>query len=63
MASIYTQNCSTQLLYPELDADITRIVGYSDTTFANIDDLSWQIKRIPFFVDDYDNVAPVLFKS
>ena len=40
-----------------------RIVGHSDTAFANYDDLSSQLGRIIFLVDDDGNAAPIAFKS
>ena len=40
-----------------------QIVGYSDAAFANNDDLSSQLGRIIFLMDDDVNAAHIAFKS
>lgn len=48
---------------PALDPDSLRIIGFSDSSFANNRDLSSQVGHICFLGDDSGAVAPIYFKS
>lgn len=51
------------LKIPNLDIGTLRIIGYSDSSFANNRDLSSQLGHICFLGDDSGAVAPIYFKS
>ena len=51
------------LQIPVLNIDTLRIIGYSDSSFANNRDLSSQLGHICFLGDDSGAVAPISFKS
>ena len=46
-----------------LDKESIRIIGFSDSSFANNEDLSSQLGYIIFLGDQHDNVVPICFKS
>eukprot|EP00171_Calliarthron_tuberculosum_P023641 IDg23641t1 len=51
------------LLIPKLDLATVRVVGYSDSSFANNFDLSTQLGYICFLCDETGKSAPIQFKS
>ena len=51
------------LRIPALDLDTLRIIGYSDSSFANNRDLSSQLGHIGFLGDESGAAAPISFKS
>lgn len=53
----------TSLLLPKLDIKTLRVIGFSDSSFANNHDLSSQIGYIVFLGDSSGMVAPIQFKS
>ncbi len=51
------------LLFPKLDLNSIRLVGYSDTAFANNHDLTSQLGRIILLTDDHNAAVPIAFKT
>ena len=51
------------LVVKKLDRASLRIIGYSDASFANNDDLTTQLGYILFLGDKFGNVVPTYFKS
>ena len=48
---------------PKLDLSSTKVVGFSDSLFANNHDLTTQLGHITLFVDGQGNAVPISFKS
>lgn len=59
----YEVNHRVPMAIPKLNKDSVRVVGFSDTSFANNCDLSTQLGYIIFLADVYSYSAPMIFKS
>ena len=51
------------LTVPKLHLKSLRVIGFSDSSFANNDDLSSQLGYICFLGDETERVIPIVFKS
>jgi len=51
------------LKVPKLEKSSLRVIGFSDSSFANNADLSSQVGHICFLGDDSGSVIPITFKS
>lgn len=59
----YAVSHRVPLVVPKLDAATTRVVGFSDASFANNRDLSTQLGYIILLCDAAGNSCPLVFKS
>ena len=59
----YAHDNVAHLKFPKLERRTIRIVGYSDAAYANNYDLTSQLGRIIFLMDDSNKCVPISFKS
>lgn len=62
-AVTYAVDNKLSLKIPKLDRNKLRVIGFSDSSFANNADISSQIGHVVFLADDRDSVVPISFKS